>query len=292
MVFVKDTVPHGGGEMVDSLEALARDEVDASTARRMIWPYLDTADGCREAYDALCRWVWRVMIEHRVDDDLRAWHRLLLDVAARMARTAPDTETGCRRIEPRAAADGVRAFAELLRLSVEASETADLKNLMGRTHVPELLHLLAKEPDRALARETIRADLRLGHANLSRILTLLAINGLIERSTAGKSAAFQITWRGLEQAKRMARPRPMPSISKQNPAPEKVPMSNSGGGPKVNLAPNITIGSPLSGAASDTQNVLRKFEGKMDAASKMDAARRSSTPEPLLGVIVQTEVAR
>ncbi|MEW6122976.1 MAG: hypothetical protein AB1698_10220 [Pseudomonadota bacterium] len=272
--------------MSGSLEALARDEADASAARTAIWSRLDTVEGCREAYAALSRWAWRVMVEHRVDDELRAWHRLLGDVAARMASVAPSETPTPTRLEPAAAAERIRALADLVRLSVEASDAADLTTLMGRTHVPELLRLLAKTPDAALPRETIKAELGLGNANLSRVLTLLVMNGLIERRTAGKAAAFQITSRGLEtigvKPPRFTRPSRHKMVVREAMVPVEGAKSTFGRTLGSVMAVEVKVVHNLAPSAVRAGDAIRQYH------SPVASAPASATPnaEPPPGITV------
>lgn len=185
--------------MTDSLASLTRDEADASEARQILWKTLDKEDAHRAAYAALCRWTWRAMVERRLDGELRAWHRLLLDAAARIGAQAARKQKARGRVsfDPAAAAERCRALADLLRLSVDAADASAVKELTSRAHVAEILRLLAARAGEYVEREDIRKELGLGHANLSRVLTLLAANGLVEREPRGKAAAFRATQRAL-----------------------------------------------------------------------------------------------
>src|SRR4028118_430138 len=96
-----------GLEVDRSMESLARDEATAEEARTIVWQALKRPNGHRMAYSALCRWTWRAMIERRLDTELRGWHRLLLDTAARMAERQEDGKPGRGR-----ARVGTRAAAQ------------------------------------------------------------------------------------------------------------------------------------------------------------------------------------
>ena len=188
--------------MADKCEILARDEADVATARDAIWQALDAEGGHIGVYAALCRWTWRVTVERRLDDELRSWHRLLLDAAGRIAAQAARRPSvkGRVRLDPAAASERIRALADLVRMSVEAGAASVLRDFAGRAHVVQILQLLASHADPHLDREQIRAKLGLRDANLSRVLTLLAANGLVERLPRGKAAAFRVTHRGLSLA--------------------------------------------------------------------------------------------
>lgn len=183
--------------MDERFEALARDEADVTAARAAIWSALDIADGHRVAYAALCKWTWRAMIERRLDDDMRSWHRLLLDAAGRMALEAGAAKPSGRRLTPIAVAERLKGFAELVRMSVDAAEASPTKDLTARAHVLEILRFLAGKHGEYVERDHIKVEVGLKDANLSRVLTLLAANGLIERQPRGKVASFRATQRAL-----------------------------------------------------------------------------------------------
>ena len=188
-----------GLQMADQCEILARDEADVETARDAIWQALDVENGHVGVYAALCRWTWRIMLERRLDDELRSWHRLLLDAAGHMvgqAKVRPPAK-GRVRLDPVAASERIRALADLVRMSVEAAAASVLRDFTARAHVVQILQLLASHDGPHLDRDQIKAELGLRDANLSRVLTLLAANGLVERIPRGRVAAFRVTQRGL-----------------------------------------------------------------------------------------------
>jgi DNA-binding transcriptional ArsR family regulator len=189
-----------GAGTVNVLEALARDGIDASAARDAVWRALDTHEGARHAYAALCRWTWRIMVERRLDEELRSWHRLLLDAAAKLAGSAAAAVSRPRaraRLDPAAVAERLRALADIVRLSVDAAAASVPAELSQRAHVREILSTLADSDGEHVERERIREALGLGDANLSRVLTLMTANGLVERLPRGKVASFRATQRGL-----------------------------------------------------------------------------------------------
>ncbi|GGF18084.1 hypothetical protein GCM10011611_24910 [Aliidongia dinghuensis] len=104
------------------------------------------------------------------------------------------------RLDCAAAAERMRALADLVRMSVEAASVSMMKDLTARAHVIEILQLLASKMGSHVEREQIKTELGLRDANLSRVMTLLAANGLVEREPRGKIAAFRVTQRGLALA--------------------------------------------------------------------------------------------
>lgn len=186
--------------MQKTMEALAFDQVSAADARDLIWSAIDSPAGVRDAYSALCRWTWRVMIENRLDGELRSWHRLVLDVAGKLAGAPPSHDPYSRtrlQLDPAGAAERLKALGDLIRLSIEAAAASVPADLGRRAHVLEILRFLSERPGDYVEREAIRKATGLGEANLSRVLTLMVANGLVERLPRGKVASFRATRQGL-----------------------------------------------------------------------------------------------
>lgn len=185
-----------------SMDCLAFDEVDATQARTILWKALNDALEREKAYVSLSRWTWRILVERRLDVDLRDWHRLILDFAGTLSRRESGTCARSRGerhapLEPKAIGERLKAFADLVAEQIRAAEAARPEELTRRAHVAEVLSALAGAPGEHLEREAIKEKSGLKDANLSRLLTLLAANGLVERHARGRNASFRITQRGL-----------------------------------------------------------------------------------------------
>jgi DNA-binding HxlR family transcriptional regulator len=189
--------------MTVQLATIARDEIDVAGARRIIADMLDCEGGFRRVYAALCKWTWRVVIERRLDSELKAWHRLLLDTAARIANESTQCDSGAppARLDPIGSAERLRAFADVIRLSAEAGSVSIIEEFVSRSHVVDILHVLLAGGAEPMRREAIKEKLGLGQANLSRVLTLLAANGLVERTAQGRYAVFALTYKGAKLAR-------------------------------------------------------------------------------------------
>jgi predicted transcriptional regulator len=186
-----------------SLEALALDEMSPPAARKLLRTMLRGEKPVVGAiYSAFARWTWRVLVERRLDEGLRDWHRLILDVAAAL--------TSLRRGDDAAAAiptpERFLALADLVRESISAAQAAVPTELLQRAHVAAILHALAGQSPAFIDRKAIAAAAGLKDANLSRILSLLAANGLVEREARGRAAAFKITRKGLTATGLMSEP--------------------------------------------------------------------------------------
>lgn len=184
--------------MPDTLESLARDELDVTAAAVAIQKNLAANKGEGLVYASLCRWAWRAMVERRFGDDLRDWHRLFLDTSARVESDSVVSQGSdwCVELDGHSVSERLRALADLLRMSVEAMESAPKADLTRRAHVVEILDLLKSAGDGHVGREELKGRLNLRDANLSRVLTLMTIHGLIERQPLGRKAEFCLTSSG------------------------------------------------------------------------------------------------
>lgn len=188
--------------MADDTEAVARHELDAAAAREGLLRLAGDGTSLAELYATICRWTWRALVESRLDSELRSWHGLILDLAARVSSqggSATD-ERGRARLTGADVAARLRGFADLVRMSVEAADASVPREIAGRAHVIEILRSLAERADGYVERSELKSQCGLKDSNLSRVLTLLSMNGLVEREPRGKRAGFKITARGLEAA--------------------------------------------------------------------------------------------
>ena len=139
----------------------------------------------RRVYAALAHKIWSLLIERRLDSEIRDWHVLLQ--AMRSYFSAHDE----------VAAERVVALSDLLRESIVLSETNSAADLAKRAHANRILNLLSERKDSVLKRE-IMEELNISGQNLSNVLTKLSGNDLIRRETRGKEAAFRLTRLGRE----------------------------------------------------------------------------------------------
>lgn len=186
--------------MTNTLESIARGEVDAISARLEINRHIEATQDLAKPYSALLRWTWLALSERRADDDLRHWHRLILDVAAR----ARKEETQAANAQPEAdgadshLAERLRALSDLIRVSVGMQTRPDKARLLTRAHVPAILQALCDRQVEAVARDDLLQAVEIKTANLSRIMTLLILEGLVERQADGRNARFRITGEGMK----------------------------------------------------------------------------------------------
>lgn len=160
--------------------------IDPESAREEIKRTL-TADpkATRRVYAAFARKVWTMLIERRLDDELRDWHSLA-DAVGNFIR--PEDEGGAERMA---------ALGDLLRESISLAESSPAIAVARRPHARRLLALLEKETS-YVPRRQLLARLGIKTAHLSNILAQLGAHNLVERREDGKQASFRLTARGRE----------------------------------------------------------------------------------------------
>lgn len=170
---------------VSDLDKLGRGDLDPVSARRVIRSALKSDQPAESrVYAAMRDVVWRILATRDFGPDLGPWHEVI-------AHTATLT----RKKGGQAIAERLSALAELVSQSARFAEAQAPSDVLSRKHVQELLSLLATSKG-DVARATIKQELRIADANLSRILTLLSVNGLVHRVRAGKEASFRLTEAG------------------------------------------------------------------------------------------------
>ncbi|WP_300548756.1 helix-turn-helix domain-containing protein [Roseovarius sp.] len=201
------------------MEKIARDEVDADTARDLITSHLNEGGSLEELDSALRRWAWSTLAARRFDEELRKWHRVLRSTSSKLRQLSmmqdqsltEDTTKTDRPGEKSQPLDShstsnfaarLEGLADLVRMSVGMQGDQPRSEILKRAHVRDLLSALCRKPDTHLERKEIASEFGLKDANLSRVLNLLVVHGLVERKTQGRSAAFRITATSLELLKK------------------------------------------------------------------------------------------
>ena len=149
-------------------------------------------------YTALRAWTWKALDGHRRDSDLREWFDILKRTGAYLAEGH------------QAYAQRLQVLHELVYESISVAEARPVDKVLSRQHVKNVLALLYAAPQGRLNRMQIGKQLGLRQANLTRILNLVSSAGLIERSSWGKHAIFQLTRPGSDAAAALP-PQPHPA---------------------------------------------------------------------------------
>ncbi|MGL9623128.1 helix-turn-helix domain-containing protein [Bradyrhizobium sp. U531] len=166
-----------------ALERIELGDASASEARLAVSALLKEGSEASygRLYSALGAWLWKALDGRRRDDELRQWFDIFRrSSAALLTKNA-------------AYAERLRAFYDLLEMSIATSKVANVSEILSRQHVLAILRLLRSADGKPLEKAAIARKLGLKPANLSRILHMMANARLVERTTYGKEAHFCMT---------------------------------------------------------------------------------------------------
>lgn len=160
--------------------ALGAASLDA--ARRAIDEALRDASAqtARSIYGALRAWVWKALDGRRRDDELREWFDLLRRVSGALS----ERHSGV--------AERVAALHDLIYESISTSEVLTPVEVLRRQHVRDVLSLVLSAGGK-MDRSRIVDALDLKQANVTRILNMMTLARLMERTVYGRNAIFQLT---------------------------------------------------------------------------------------------------
>jgi predicted transcriptional regulator len=178
-----------------SLDSIALGEATPDEARAAIGAALQpsaTPDAVERVYTVLRTFVWKALDGRRRDGELRAWFDILRRTRAFLAESHP------------LQAERLHVLHDMLRESINASEVLSAEDVMRRSHVRHILAVMRDDAAGPIDRATIGQRVDLKQANLSRILNMMSSAGLIERTSYGKQAFFQLTRSGLRFAADLA----------------------------------------------------------------------------------------
>lgn len=136
-------------------------------------------------YAALVQKVWTLLIERRLDADIRDWHHILTGIGAALEN------------RDNSVSERLAGFADLLRESISLSETSPAQELAQRPHAKRILEILTAAHG-FVPRRKLMDEIKLKSTYLSNVLSQLQLNNLVERKDAGREAEFRITLRGRE----------------------------------------------------------------------------------------------
>jgi DNA-binding MarR family transcriptional regulator len=168
------------------LSSITRGEATPSEARAAISLILEKASAqtASQIYVALRSWVWKALDGRRRDKELREWFDILKRASAFL------------ELENKNYAERLHVLHELLFESISASDIVGRDEVLKRDHVLEVLGLFQDDPEKQLDRTDIGERLKLKQANLTRVLNIMCVAGLIERVAYGRRATFQLTRSG------------------------------------------------------------------------------------------------
>jgi len=144
----------------------------------------DAENAPERIYEAISDWVWTSLTERRLDEALREWHGLILDLEAEVRDAS--AEVGAR----------FQALARLVRKSLTMADRNPIEKVLKREHILPVLRAIAQSNGDYCARGTLMERTRLGQSNLSRVFSILSAHNLIERRPDGKKVQLRLTLRG------------------------------------------------------------------------------------------------
>lgn len=159
----------------------------------------------RKVYAALVHKVWTLLVDRRLDDEVRDWHALVNRVKTHI------------RAQDAAASEWLVPLSDLLRESIGFAETSPARDVAKRPNARRLLETLLGAPA-FVSRQSLLETLGLGSSHLSNILTQLQLHNLIERRGNGKQAEFRLTAFGRAIASNAAAPAVRRELETQAPA--------------------------------------------------------------------------
>ncbi|TCM07463.1 hypothetical protein [Sphingomonas sp. PP-CC-3G-468] len=144
--------------------------------------------GTRKVYAALAHKVWSLMVERRLDAEIRDWHVLLENVRAFIR---PKDEAGAERIT---------ALADLVRESISFANANPVPDIARRPVARSILDLLLGH-EGPIPRMDLLAASGIKTSHLTNVLTQLAARGLIDRIDRGKNVEVALTPLGRQVAR-------------------------------------------------------------------------------------------
>jgi DNA-binding transcriptional ArsR family regulator len=169
-------------EHTATLESIKSGQASIEEARKAVERALVASDHetAENIYGALRGWTWKALTSRRFDDDLRSWHDLIRGASARMRRRH-DSQ-----------ADRLRVLSELIYESVQFANANPAAEVLKRSHVREILSLLRRSPLGEITREELLTATSLKQANLSRVLSIMASCGIVEREMYGRKTMVRL----------------------------------------------------------------------------------------------------
>lgn len=173
------------------LDTLSAGDLDIVAARSTIRAAMRAgAQMVDRAYVALRDAAWRMVSTREATEDLAQWYDLQMHASA-LARDAERADI----------AERLATLAELIAQTGRFTERQPVDEVLSRKHVVDLLVTL--DSHGGIARRAQLAEVTgLADANLSRLLALLGVHGLIRRARSGKEAIISLSESGRQAAVR------------------------------------------------------------------------------------------
>lgn len=176
-----------------TLEDVMSGETTARQAHDVISPLLSSGDEgqVRKACTALRAWTWKALNERRRDSDLRVWYNHLKGYAAFLEESDPEHSIR------------LSVLCELIYESVSVAEVIPVQELLKRQHPAAIMLALSNAGLDGMKRSALAEAMEMKPANLSRIVSLLVANGLIERDGFTDEVSYTISAHGQREVERI-----------------------------------------------------------------------------------------
>jgi len=172
--------------LTKTLEKVGRGDVPADDVIGLVETALNhTEDLAEHVYVALSEATWRLVSARAFDDELVTWFNAHKFASSLLKRRGKAEIAG-----------RVRALADLVSRSHRFAEAQPVADVLNRKHVQAILAILARVKGE-VGRSDLAEQLKIGDANLSRVLLVMTSNGLVDRRSVGREANFRITESGV-----------------------------------------------------------------------------------------------
>ncbi|MBP2549675.1 hypothetical protein J2858_002598 [Neorhizobium galegae] len=168
-------------EISKQLELIGRGEVPVDEAQPIVKAAFAHDELTPHISASLFEATWRLLSARIFDDELIDWQNLQKFVAGHFRRKG--------NLE---AAGQIKTMHEMMARAHRFAEAQPIEEVLERKHVRSIL-LFLRSQDLAASRQAILDHVKIGDANLSRVMLVLSSSGLVTRKLVGKTAHFKLT---------------------------------------------------------------------------------------------------
>lgn len=167
------------------LELIGRGEVSVAEAQPIMKAAFSHEKLISHISAALFEATWRLISARTFDDELVDWQNLLKFVAGHFRREG--------NLE---AAGQIKTMHEMMARAHRFAEAQPIEEVLGRKQVRSILMFLRNQ-DLAAGPQAILEHVKIGEANLSRVMSVLLSSGLVTRKLVGRAVYFKLTDAGM-----------------------------------------------------------------------------------------------
>lgn len=164
------------------MERIARGEVSVEEADRLIKEGLSSGEEIAKVYSIYQRLTWLMMCERRRDEELRLWHRTICQTAQIIRQQGASNALDI--------ASRIDGLADLIKISVGMSDGPTRGEIIQDSPETKILDRLSIIRE-YVPRSDLEREFDIRPSSLSRILTSLVFNGLIERDPGSPEPRYR-----------------------------------------------------------------------------------------------------